>query len=75
MEEIILFQGDSVTDAGRDRNSDNFAGQGYPTMIKGQLGAAFPGKYLFENFKGSFYAVFKYVCFYPVSNAQVLITV
>nr|DAH04338.1 MAG TPA: hypothetical protein [Caudoviricetes sp.] len=31
--------------------------------------------YRFVNFKGSFYAVFKYVCFYPVSNAQALITV
>ena len=35
---IILFQGDSITDCGRDRENDVKTGIGYPTMVKGQLG-------------------------------------
>ncbi len=35
---IILFQGDSITDCGRDREKDVKTGIGYPTMVKGQLG-------------------------------------
>lgn len=49
MEKIILFQGDSITDSNRDRNNDNYSGSGYATMVKGQLGAQFPGKYRFYN--------------------------
>ena len=45
----ILFQGDSITDARRDYNNDNFSGHGYATMVKGELGAEFPGKYVFLN--------------------------
>lgn len=40
---IILFQGDSITDCGRDREKDVKTGIGYPTMVKGQLGYDEPG--------------------------------
>ncbi|MEA4824461.1 MAG: SGNH/GDSL hydrolase family protein [Clostridiaceae bacterium] len=47
----ILFQGDSITDVGRTREDGRTTslGQGYPLMIAGDLGAAFPGKYEFYN--------------------------
>ena len=38
MSEVILFQGDSITDAGRNRDNDLFLGVGYATMVQGQLG-------------------------------------
>lgn len=44
----ILFQGDSITDAGRNREQ-LCLGKGYPVMIGGELGAHFPGKYTFDN--------------------------
>lgn len=49
MSQLILFQGDSITDAHRDRESDQYAGNGYPTMIKGWLGYDAPGAYTFLN--------------------------
>lgn len=49
MEKVIVFQGDSITDAGRSREGDQWAGYGYPTMVKGQLGYEQPGKYVFYN--------------------------
>lgn len=45
----ILFQGDSITDAKRDRENDNYLGSGYATMVAGQLGLEHPGKYRFMN--------------------------
>lgn len=45
----ILFQGDSITDSGRNRESDNYAGYGYPTLVKAQLGFDNPGEYVFFN--------------------------
>ncbi|MBO4693629.1 MAG: SGNH/GDSL hydrolase family protein [Clostridia bacterium] len=45
----ILFQGDSITDAGRNRENDNFSGCGYPTLVKSQLGFDNPGEYVFFN--------------------------
>ena len=45
----ILFQGDSITDAGRNRDRDDNYGWGYPTMIAGKLGLSAPGKYAFLN--------------------------
>ena len=33
----ILFQGDSITDAGRNREDDNFLGSGYANMVAGWL--------------------------------------
>ncbi len=49
MSKIILFQGDSITDAGRARDNERFAGNGYPTFVKGRVGAAHPGEYTFYN--------------------------
>lgn len=49
MSELILFQGDSITDCGRNRDSDNCVGKGYANMIKGQLGCEEPSKYAFIN--------------------------
>lgn len=49
MSKIILFQGDSITDACRNRENDNFEGSGYPTLVKAQLGFDNPGEYLFYN--------------------------
>lgn len=47
----ILFQGDSITDVGRntERGSTQSIGQGYALMIAGELAARYPGKYIFEN--------------------------
>lgn len=49
MEKVILLQGDSITDSRRERGSDDFPGHGYATMVKGAVGAAFPGKYTIYN--------------------------
>lgn len=45
----ILFQGDSITDAGRDREGDEYVGVGYPHAVKAALGLEEPGKYEFVN--------------------------
>lgn len=45
----ILFQGDSITDAGRSRESDTARGLGYPTLLAAQLGYDYPGEYEFIN--------------------------
>ena len=34
----ILFQGDSITDAGRSRENDGMVGVGYPLFVKAELG-------------------------------------
>ncbi len=39
---IILFQGDSVTDAGRDKEEQNDMGKGYPMMVASWFAAAYP---------------------------------
>ncbi len=49
MEKIILFQGDSITDTGRSRESEQNRGCGYATMVSGVLGAREPYKYKFLN--------------------------
>ncbi len=41
----ILFQGDSITDAGRSRDNDNFPGNGYPTLLKARIGMDYPTEY------------------------------
>lgn len=41
----ILFQGDSITDCLRNRDTDNSLGQGYALMVAGQLGYRYPGQY------------------------------
>ena len=45
----ILFQGDSITDAGRARDNENNPGIGYPLLVKAELGFENPGKYEFFN--------------------------
>lgn len=45
----ILFQGDSITDAGRARDNDVNVGMGYPLLVKANLGFERPGEYEFIN--------------------------
>lgn len=45
----ILFQGDSITDADRSRTEDLAIGRGYPNMVAGHLGAAYPYQFCFIN--------------------------
>ena len=45
----ILFQGDSITDAGRSRENDALLGHGYPTLVKGALGFEHPNQYAVLN--------------------------
>ena len=52
MAKVILFQGDSITDAERDRNDNGpqaTRGFGYATMVAGTLGFETPGEYEFYN--------------------------
>ena len=49
MPKLILFQGDSITDCGRNREDNTSTGVGYVHMVKGQLGYEHPGKYEFIN--------------------------
>jgi acyl-CoA thioesterase I len=44
--ETVLFQGDSVTDAGRDYASDSSLGQGYAGMVGAWFSAAHPEKHV-----------------------------
>ncbi len=41
----FLFQGDSITDAGRNRENDNWRGNGYPTLVSGRLMFDYPGQF------------------------------
>lgn len=45
----ILFQGDSITDCGRNREQLEGTGTGYPLLVKAQLGFENPGEYTFIN--------------------------
>ena len=45
----FVFQGDSITDAGRDYHSDDNRGAGYPTLVAARLGYDHPGEYRFLN--------------------------
>ena len=45
----ILFQGDSITDAGRSRENDDNFGVGYATLVKGELGYEYPNQHVFYN--------------------------
>lgn len=49
MPKRILFQGDSITDCGRNRENLYCVGNGYPLLIKGVLGHDCPGEYEFIN--------------------------
>ena len=45
----ILFLGDSITDAGRNRENPNSLGEGYPLLVSARLGADYPGQHIFRN--------------------------
>lgn len=45
----ILFQGDSITDCGRDWNNDNNLGRGYAHLVSSYLGFKEPGEHTFIN--------------------------
>lgn len=45
----ILFQGDSITDAGRSREWDANRGMGYPTLVSASLGFDRPDEFEFIN--------------------------
>ncbi len=47
----ILFQGDSITDTGRNTSSGSLVsiGQGYAMLCASTLGAKYPEKFTFEN--------------------------
>ena len=45
----ILFQGDSITDAQRTRENENYLGSGYANIVSAKLGYDFPGEYKFIN--------------------------
>ena len=45
----VLFQGDSITDAGRSRENNEGMGAGYPHLLKAALGFEEAGKYEFFN--------------------------
>ena len=45
----ILFQGDSITDAGRSREDNSNLGRGYPLLVEAELGFSEPAKYEFFN--------------------------
>ncbi|MBQ7637566.1 MAG: SGNH/GDSL hydrolase family protein [Clostridia bacterium] len=45
----FVFQGDSITDAGRNRESDDWRGVGYPTLVAASMGYKYPGEIRFLN--------------------------
>lgn len=45
----ILFQGDSITDCGRNRSDFYGVGSGYPALVKASLGMDCPNAYEFIN--------------------------
>lgn len=45
----VLFQGDSITDAIRSRDSDEYRGSGYATLVSARLSCDNPGEFEFIN--------------------------
>lgn len=45
----ILFQGDSITDCGRNRSEFYSLGDGYPLLVASQLAVSYPQAYHFVN--------------------------
>ena len=45
----FVFQGDSITDAGRSRDNDDYRGNGYPTLVAADMGYRYPGMFRFLN--------------------------
>ncbi|MBQ6716948.1 MAG: SGNH/GDSL hydrolase family protein [Clostridia bacterium] len=41
----ILFQGDSITDAGRSRENDEWYGHGYPMIVAAEIMHDYPGEF------------------------------
>ena len=46
---LILFQGDSITDALRSRENHSLLGIGYPRLVEAALGFEDPTRYEFQN--------------------------
>ena len=44
--DIVLFQGDSITDAGRQRSDSSSMGEGYAGMLAAQIGKLYPERQL-----------------------------
>lgn len=49
MSKVILFQGDSITDGWKIKDNEQYAGSGYFTLVKAELGFENPGEYQFFN--------------------------
>ena len=49
MAKVILFQGDSITDAGRARDNDRATGSGYVRLTEAELGCTYPEQYTYYN--------------------------
>lgn len=49
MAKRIVFQGDSITDAGRNREDFYSLGYGYPLLVAAHLTAEYPGAYEYVN--------------------------
>lgn len=49
MSKLILFQGDSITDCGRNREYSYSKGSGYANLVSASLGLDHPGEYEFLN--------------------------
>ena len=49
MKKLILFQGDSITDAHRVREWPDTMGQGYAVMVAGALGVKYPHDFTYLN--------------------------
>ncbi len=49
MSKLILFQGDSITDAGRNKEKEGSLGTGYANLVSATLGFEHPGEYAFLN--------------------------
>ena len=49
MSKRILFQGESITDWGRNREQLYDTGSGYANLVRAELGADYPGEYEFIN--------------------------
>lgn len=49
MKKTILYQGDSITDCGRNREREGSLGTGYAFMTSGKISVDYPGQYTFIN--------------------------
>ena len=49
MAKLILFQGDSITDAGRNRENDSLTGHGYARLAHAEIAYTYPEEYTCLN--------------------------